>query len=374
MIVTADLHLGLSSDSFTTDGLPSKFTDTLELLREMVQAASKEKDKLLVIAGDLFDTSHPKAYVIAGVFEAFGYAQKLEVQIVVLPGNHDCDVRWHALVVAEKANFPNVKVVTAPNTIGRISYLPHMPAAVEDSFLKIHGSYGEFFKKNKGDILIGHAHTGGAINSSEVEIEAGNALEFNPKKFPPFDLVLLGHVHKHQVIKAIVRKKQYGIVYPGSPVMCNFGEVNDEKGYLAVNPYTADWKFVEFETEVHEYKQIKLDLLSKDELDLDPTKIKKAAEGKLLKIIVYARDSLQIEEAKIRKAFNEFGKVVRFEYVVVSPERGSSLQEEEVVFSGLDHVDLLAQYLMMRGDRLTREERLLAMKLGKEVIAECLSE
>ena len=136
--------------------------------------------------------------------------------------------------------------------------------------------------------------------------------------------------------------------------------------------FWTDWEFLPFKSKVHEYKQIKLDLLHKDTLDLSPEKIKRIAKDKMLKIVVYARDSLQVEEAKIRKAFNEFGRVFRFEYAVQRKDR-ERLKAEEIIFTGLSHVDLLQEYLKKRLD-LTTEERRRAMRIGEGIIASTLSE
>lgn len=377
MIVTADWHLGLTSDSIYKDGLPSKLTDTLKLAGEMIRVAAKEKDRTLVIAGDLFDSTNPKSYVVAELFKKFREAQKLHVKVYLLPGNHDCGIQWSSLILAEGANYPNVTVITAPTSLEGIDFLPHLPKVAEEPFLRDFESYGAFFRGTKSKILIGHAHKEGSVTSSEAEIEAGNAIVYDPREFPStYSLVILGHIHQHQELPIIVGKKKYSIVYPGSPIMCNFGEVRSTKGYLRVGmlggEFWTDWEFIPFKSKVHEYKQIKLDLLHKDTLDLSPEKIKRIAKGKMLKIVVYARDSLQVEEAKIRKAFNEFGRVFRFEYAVQHKDR-ERLEAEEIIFTGLSHVDLLQEYLKGKTD-LTIEEKRRAMRIGEGIIAKCFDE
>ncbi len=384
MIITADLHLGLVTDSIIDEsGLPSKFLDTLLLFSEMIAVATKHKDKSLIIAGDLFDSLSLKPYIIEGLFSCFKEANNVGVKIYIIPGNHDCDARWTALVIARSANYGNVIVHTMPKLAEefadgiKVDFLPHMPTNVEQRFLEEFKTFGKFFKGSKSNILISHANKSGAVNASEVEMEAGNAIEFNPAEFPStYDFVFLGHIHKHQEIAVTSRGNSYLIIYPGAPPMCDFGESTLVKGYIEVEKQSGSvqQKFVPFKSRIHEYKQIKLNLISKDSLDLSAEKIKKAVLGKLLKITVYARDSLQIEEAKIRRAFNEFGKVVRFEYIIQGRSQGDLESEnEEAILGGLNHTALLKAYLKDRSE-LDRDSRALSLKIGTEVINSCLNE
>ena len=372
MIITADVHLGLSSDSVQTEsGLPSKVEDTKARLIEVIDYAVEEEDDQVVIAGDLFDSVSPKPYIVEVLFDVLHYAKKKGIQITIIPGNHDCDIKWSSTVIPDKASFPNVSVIKVPTTCTfekrKVNFLPHLPKRAEEEFFKMYGSYGAYFKKNRGDVLIGHAYPTGAVNSSEREMEAGNAIEFNRKDFPKYELVVLGHVHKLQVL---MQSNSYDIVCPGSIPMCNFGEVSDDKCFMHLDLSTMQYEMISF-TAGQQYKQVKIDLVNKDALNLSAKKIKRIAKGKLLKIVVHARDALQVEETEIRKAFDRFGKVVRFEYVI--EDRNGSTEEDDVVFSGLDHQALLVEYLKKRGD-LSTEVRREAQEIGEEIIVECLAE
>ncbi|MGH2639152.1 MAG: metallophosphoesterase family protein, partial [Rhabdochlamydiaceae bacterium] len=250
---------------------------------------------------------------------------------------------------------------------------------IADTWLKENGSYESFFtQKLKGSpdsktILIGHASASGAVNASEREMEAGNALEFNPKSFPRFDVVLLGHIHKMQELKT---SKNYSIWYPGPPVLVDFSEVREKKGYLRVSVTSGMVQFVPFKTKsVREYSQIVVDLVNTNSLSLLPERLK-MYDGKLVKLVVHAKTAADINEKAIADAFEESGAdVIKLDYVIQESKRTQSLKSENIVYENLDHQDLLKQWMRrkVKDDEIDKSVAKMAYKIGSEVIAQCLN-
>ena len=378
MILTADLHLGMSNNSVvdSESNLPSQLIDTKYRLLEMVWWASKD-DHQLVVAGDVFDSVSPKAHVIEALFEVFAYAKKRKVQIILIPGNHDCDVKWDATVVAKAANFDNVTVISAPtvlkDTSQDVAYLPHMPRQEMERWLDANGSYGQYFKRLNAALLIGHGTVAGAKNSSEVEMEAGNSIEFIPKEHPRFHHVILGHIHKQQ---EVATSRGYSVWYPGSPVLTAFDEVKDKRGFLRAS--TSKIAFVPFSKSnklVRQYGTVQINL-TESRFHAE-TQIDERHKGKLLKISVTAKDPSQIDEKLITEVYSQFSTVIRFEYEIIdsTKKKGTVVKSDEIVFSSLNHAKVFSAYIERRAKETevsakVKEE---ALRLGLEVIESCLS-
>ena len=383
MIITADSHFGATTNSISENGVPSTLNDIETRMYELIAEAVND-DRVLVIAGDLFDSPDPKSYVIGRLFKIFRVAKKKMVSIFIIAGNHDSSTKWSSVVVAKGANFDNVYVIDRPQTVFvkqsdiSVDFLPHMSKVDEEAFFKSQkvSSYAEFFKRNgrKVDMLISHGTIAGAKNSSEVEMEADNSMLLNIKKFPFYRLVVLGHIHKAQRIPIISRGKSFNVLYAGSPIPYSFAESTERKSYIVVRKTSSklQFKVVPFVSKVRQYKVVKINLLNGRSLQLSDEKIKRVAEDKILKIIVYVDSREIVEESKIRNAFNKYGYVVKFEYVVSGSERSRIEGSNTTIFTSLNHSKLLQQFVNGRDD-LSSSSKKLVMVLGREVITECLN-
>lgn len=373
MIIVGDPHLGRTGDSIPKNGLPSRIYDTILRLREATDYAVKhEGSNDVILAGDVFDSEYPRAYVIDQLMSVFSYGKKLDVKFWVIPGNHDCGVQHHSLQYLRWMD--NVVLIETPyvTEVGGVNvlFLPHMPRSEFEKALEGERTYMEYAVSqipkgvDKIDLLIGHAHIRGAKNASDVEVEAGNALEFDPRNEVPFRLGVFGHIHKHQVIGK-------NIIYTGPMVTCSFDEAEIEKGFIHIPDSVWDWQFVQFQTPETAYKHITIDMVSKDAVTLSSTKIKKLASDKLLKITVYAKDQMQIDKYEITKAFNAYGTVVRFESVICNDIGEVSDDLADDVFDSVDYPKALQEYLESK--KLKKNELETALRLGKEVVEEVLN-
>jgi DNA repair exonuclease SbcCD nuclease subunit len=118
--------------------------------------------------------------------------------------------------------------------------------------------------------------------------------------------MVLGHIHDHKYVGP-------NWVYPGSLTINNFGEVDEQKGWVEVNLETLAYEWFEFPEDVTPWVHVELDLTEKDETTLDEEKIKELVGGAVVKITVLAKAHGVIDEAAIRKMFSKYGHVSRFE-------------------------------------------------------------
>ena len=388
MIVAGDFHLGLTSDSVPVDGVPSRLVDTKIRLMEAIDLASEESDKTLIIVGDLFHRVALDPMTVEAVLQAFHYADEKLVRVFVIPGNHDCDVKWSATTLAKEIQQPNIITIHDPELVVKNDkeigfFLPHMPRSREMRFLSTRGSYKKFMEDTirkfdpsvlrKKHVLFGHAHVKGATNALGLEVSgSGTAMDFVPKEFPTFfSVVILGHIHRHQVIPS---GRGYDILYVGPAVTTNFGEVEVEKGCIRLNSKSHDWKFVSYKSKVHEYKHVKINLMERKGLpNLDEEKIKRTLSGKLLKVTVFARSAFQVDEAGLKKVFNKYATVMRMEYKIES-ERSAVIKSSKGVMpiESLNHMNLLRSFVKKAEASVEVKDR--AIEIGREVVKECCTE
>lgn len=379
MLISADLHIGLNSDNPPgMTGIPLKCVDTRTRMFELLDVAGAIGVPL-IIAGDVFDKENPAAYAYDLFSEFLFKAQSREVPLYIIPGNHDCGAVWSALMVQHRLfNSASSKIyiiLDAPKVIKykkmAVCFVPHLPKKRYAAVLAEYGTMREYVFQMTGarsfDILITHAHVDGVVSSSETELmESGTAYNFVAADWPSFKLGVFGHVHRHQQISI---KKTVKIVYPGSVIMNDYGERKDEKGYVSVEcvDKLPVWTFTRFASKVTRYKQIKIDLLTKDVFKTTDAQLKKL-RGYLLKIVVHTDNLAKVDEVNIRKIFNKYSYVVRFERVLYLADRAAiDTNAEDVVFSGIAY-DKLLQAWLEKKTTVAADTKRLALKLGKEVL------
>jgi len=247
--------------------------------------------------------------------------------------------------------------------------VPHIPLREQEQIVEEHDELGGYFSTLFGDqeLIIGHGMPAGLDYSNDIFFEAGDALSIDVRTFPKFKLMILGHVHKHLSFKYRSRE----VVTPGSATIINFGEVSDEKGYLQVDVPSLLWHFVPYESEVTPYRDITIDLVSKDTVDLSDSVIRNVSTGAVIKLRVMARDRIQVDEIALRKVFNQYGYVSRFETIIqASGASEDDSVDESIIYSDVSPVNMLRKRIMACD--ASEEIKKLAISMGKEIIEEVL--
>jgi len=370
VVVISDLHLGKVQDTIPKYGMPSRLYDARERVMEAMLYASKRKESL-IIAGDVFDNASPNPITITTFFDILGEATGIGLKVYIIAGNHDCSVNYFSMMYLcdEREGYPNVMVIESPNTLMvdgmKVLFLPHVMKSVVDA-----QGYQEWVLDRlsddqvKGvDVVIGHAHLAGAKNSSDIEIEAGDAVSFNPSKFYKYKLGIFGHIHRHQVLG-----KNW---YCGSVVTNSFDEAEIEKGFVHV-ARPSEPEFVPYVTPETEYRTINIDLVNKDTLVFDPKKMTKLAKDKLLKLVVFAKDIMQVNQTEIRRNFDEYGTVVRFETVISDKYNNGETEEVSDVFEIVNYKEVFKRWVKEKPE-ISEESRKELIKIGYSVIEEVIN-
>jgi len=269
IIHTADWHLGKSLEG------RSRLSEQVGFIVELGILADQNAVDMVIVAGDVFDSSNPPAIAERLFYKALDHlAQGGRRAVVVIAGNHDHPERLSAaidlaqrygIVLAGLPGFVSPTSVFAgdrvnildsgPNWLelstptcshnALIALLPYpsesrLQEALTDSLdeeimqkayaerVKILlAQAGEHFTEKTVNLIVSHLYVAGGVSSeSERDISLGGALAVGTDVFPPgSDYVALGHLHRCQEIKGagpVIR-------YAGSPLAYSFSEAGQAK-------------------------------------------------------------------------------------------------------------------------------------------------
>lgn len=255
---TADWHIGQRLHERQRTDEHEKFLDWL------LKTIQEYKVELLLVSGDIFDTSLPSAESIDLYYQFLStFSQKTQAYAVIIAGNHDLAEyleapqeflkmgRIHVVGLADKSDgrifepdkcivkipagsaSPRVAVVAVPYLSE--SKLQHISFETE---IEKSERYREWIKKSYADcvadippgipkILMGHLFVkDGEESGSERNIQIGGATAVHVSDFPEnVSYVALGHLHRPQTINST----DYPIRYSGSPIPLRFNETGYRK-------------------------------------------------------------------------------------------------------------------------------------------------
>ena len=241
---TADWHIGQRLYE------RPRLDEHREFLDWLLKTIKCEKVELLLVSGDIFDTSLPSADATKLYYDFLHrFSQETKAYAVITAGNHDSPRHLEApkeflkmgrIYVVGRAANPNDCVFDFPPEKPRVSVaavpylseseLPHISFETE---IKRAERYRERMKAlyqqcvnampaELPKILMGHLFVqNGKESGSERNIQIGGATAIHVDDFPcGVDYVALGHLHRPQSINGA----SYPVRYSGSPLPLRFNE------------------------------------------------------------------------------------------------------------------------------------------------------
>jgi len=246
---TADWHIGQRLHE------RQRHDEHKEFLNWLLHTIQEHKVELLLVSGDIFDTSLPSAEATNLYYEfLFRLYNETKTDTVIIAGNHDSPRHLEApreflkmgrIHVVGLAKEPIDCVIRIPDENPRVAVaaVPYLsenelePVSFESEIEK-NERYRERLKKIYADcvshmpttlpkILMGHLFVdGGKETDSERNIQIGGASAIRTSDFPDgVGYVALGHLHRPQAIEG----SAYPIRYSGSPIPMRFNEANYRK-------------------------------------------------------------------------------------------------------------------------------------------------
>ncbi len=234
------------------------------VLGSIVETARNEDVDLVLIAGDLFETSAPGPKAQGLVMRALLALREDNRQVVAIAGNHDNanlldsvyrpvlgELGLHVLGTPKAPEAGGtLRLITRRGEEARVAALPFLSQryAVRAAELLLHEAaehaldysrrvgaivarLTESFSPDTVNIVMAHATLlGGRRGGGERDVQSSFEYEVPASIFPPSaHYAALGHLHRRQEIPA-----PCPAFYAGSPLAIDFGEETNEPGALVV--------------------------------------------------------------------------------------------------------------------------------------------
>lgn len=256
---TSDWHVGKAMRG------QSRADEHEAVLAEITGIAAAEAVDLILVTGDLFETSAPAPESEAIVYRHLLGLAGTGAKVVVIAGNHDNPRRLAAVtpllargqvtLLAEPAKADEGGVVRFETTAGEKVNLALLPFVSQRGIVKADdlmggaavdhsATYAERLRRlvamlteglDAGDavnLLAAHAMvSGGTMGGGERQAHSIFQYELPGSAFPAsLHYVALGHLHRTQPVPGAGCPAWY----PGSPLALDFGEEADRKAVLIV--------------------------------------------------------------------------------------------------------------------------------------------
>lgn len=346
---TADWHIGQRLHE------RNRIDEHEQFLMWLLQTIKEKHVDLLLVSGDIFDTSLPSADA-TNLYYQFLYRlfEDTHTHSVIIAGNHDSArhleaskefLRMGRIHVVGHATEPVDCVIQIPPdspriAIGAVPYLSEneLPHVSFESEIEKNDRYRQrlkaFFEEcvshmpsDLPKILMGHllVHNG-KETQSERNIQIGGASAIQTSDFPEsVDYIALGHLHRPQSFDPI----DYPIRYSGSPIPLRFNETGYAKKVFLLE--FSDSRKIELDEAIDIPIFKELCTVSGDEVSVILQANSADWKGKYIQVKLELNEVVTGINDRIRQAFNEHGgDVVSVEIELPEREDLPSLNVDEM--------------------------------------------
>ena len=366
---TSDWHLGMSVGTGTLAG------DQRFFLEQLYSIIEEEQADILLLAGDVYDSSVSNAEAISVYNEATTrICADMGKKMVVIAGNHDGAERLAAcsellkgagLYVSGRLTREitpilagNTAICPLPffNREEVIAWFPEKSTEItsqEKAMKVVCDHIREEMDPSRFNIVVAHALIVSAeLSESDRSARVGQASAVSKDVFEGFDYVALGHIHKPQMIDE-------HICYSGSPVKYSFGnEEGQQKGVVLIDTESSEIRTIPIQM-LHDRKTVRgtyEEIIEREDLSED-----------YLRLYVSDRyaglELLSALQQKFPYLLELYGKALE------EGDGQTALTVGEL--QSLDEVDIMMRFCGENGGALPNEEQL---SLFKEVLEWCEKE
>jgi DNA repair protein SbcD/Mre11 len=272
----ADTHIGMENYGRINpeSGLNQRMHDFLGSLDQAIDGAIASEVDVVVFAGDIYKTRDPTPTHQREFARRVFRLSSAGIQTVIVAGNHDIPMssgratsvdifsalevpsvtvarRMHTYVIQTRAG--PVQIVAFPWSVrsavlAQPEFKNRTIAELNQAMIELNRaklrSEALALDPHVPAVIVGHTHVFGAKIGAERLLTMGTDPMYDLATFdlPGIDFVALGHIHKHQVL----RRTDGPVVYAGSIDRVDFGEQNEDKGWVYVEipgKGKAEWEF-----------------------------------------------------------------------------------------------------------------------------------
>ena len=402
----ADAHIDMANygqhDAAT--GLPLRVMDFLKSLDVIVDTAITEKVDLVIFAGDTYRDRSPAPTFQREWGKRIMRLSRAKIPTLLLTGNHDVSpsqYRAHAiqefdtlspdyihvasslkLLGPDDLDGVPVQIVAIPwiTRSGILSSLTTDSSNEEDPQELIEQALNDWLDQTISDldpdlptILTAHASIAGAKFGSEQTVKIGRDVVLPPGLVanPAFDYVALGHIHRYQDLNL---GSHPPVVYPGSIERVDFGEINEEKGFIIaeIEKGHTDYRWQQLPIRRFLDYRVELeDLLGVNEKIMAALPASEELTDAIVRLtLVYPSDlETLIDETRI---YDHAQKAFAFQLIKKPITEARTRLGDSFEASSMTHAELLELY-WKRQHIEDKDERERLQKLAEELISQSQS-
>ena len=269
---TADWHLGKSLEK------RSRIDEQRKFLDDFIEVAKENNIDLVIIAGDIYDSSNPPAIAEKMFYDTLKkISDNGKRLILIIAGNHDNPerlvasaplAREHGIImvgtlktIIDTGNYGRHKIINSGEGFIEIEIngekaiiltVPYLSEkrlnevlykdmdsdeerikSYSDRVFSLFDSLKDNYREDTINLLVSHLYAmGSEEGGSERSIQLGGSYIVNCECFPKeAQYIALGHVHKPQLVPGTNKKARYS----GSPIHYNKKEVSYNKKCFVID-------------------------------------------------------------------------------------------------------------------------------------------
>lgn len=245
--VCGDNHIGTGYGMGNIDPktqLNTRLIDFSNTFNQIIDKFAEKGVKAVILTGDVFETRHPSAAQLSIFSKCVHKIIDLDMELIINVGNHDQlrNISTTTLDVFSSLELPSLKVYKnmgvykIKNT--NIILMPYRDRRMVGS--KSNSEAVEVLKDELNSVLktltgnkvvIGHFMLEKSPEGYNLDSFSLNELMLPIDMFKNCDVVIMGHIHKHEIIST----SDPMIIYSGSMDKVSFGEKDHQKVSLILN-------------------------------------------------------------------------------------------------------------------------------------------
>jgi len=339
--VIGDNHFGSGYNMGRLDPktqINSRLLDFENTFNSIIDSFVKRNVKAVVLTGDIFETRHPTSVQLNIFSKCVQRTIDFGMEVIINVGNHDQQRHTSTTTVDifNKLKLPKLKVYSEIDlhTLNDNTHLILMPYrdrkmmgadTNSNAILKIETEINQISKDLKGTkIIVGHFMLEKSPEDSDPDTFSINELILPLSMFDNYDVVIMGHIHKHQVVS----NKKPIIIYSGSMDKVSFGERGHQKISIIIDTDDIE-NFEIIKTKVRNLFVLELDYT-------DENLIKDEINNKIMEDINYIdqEHSLKNSISKVIIKVNENNL-----YYINQPEIKNFIVDKKVKFCTGIHIN-----------------------------------
>ena len=263
LLFFSDTHLGFDYPSKPRKVKERRGNDFFANYEAVINYAIKNKVDAVLHGGDLFFRSKVHNSIVEKTFKALHILAEAGIPVFLVPGNHERS--WIPQTLFDQ--HPLIRIFDQPCSFQleknhykiQLSGFPNVRNGIRTQFPHLVKEINQKRANADARILCMHQSIEGAKVGPNDYTFKYDEDTISAKDLPDnYDLILSGHIHRHQVLNTDLKGKSLKteVIYSGSTERTAFAEMDEKKGFILITltikengiPAKIEWKFINLRT------------------------------------------------------------------------------------------------------------------------------